>query len=173
LKTNGNYQNPVPLDKNHDAAEFDCGEIALNDYLRKYAYANNMSGAGMTYVSCKENKVVGFYTIAPGGVCNPMEVSERITKGMPKGRDIPVFVLGRLAVDKKYQGQGLGKSLLRDALLNIATGAKKYAGRAVIVHAKNEKVKQFYTAIGFEESRLDPLHLAILINDIKKWASEQ
>jgi hypothetical protein len=100
LKTNVSYQNPVPLDKNHDVSEFDCGEVALNDYLRKYAYANNMSGAGMTRVFCRENKVIGFYTIAPEGACNPPEVSERIAIGMSKGRDIPVFVHERLVVDK-------------------------------------------------------------------------
>lgn len=79
-----------------------------------------------------------------------------------------MIILARLAVDKTEQGTGLGKALLRDALVRIVAAADSIGGRAILVHAKHERAKSFYEYFGFESSPIDPLHLYLLIKDIKK-----
>jgi uncharacterized protein (DUF1778 family)/GNAT superfamily N-acetyltransferase len=154
------------LDQDHDVEFFDCGEEALDDYLAKYAYINNKHGSSRTYVTCKDDRVVGYYTLTVGSVSHE-ESPVRISKGQPR-YPIPVIILARLAVDNTEKGKGLGKALLRDSILKAIQGSDIVGGRAILVHAKNVAAKEFYMKYGFEPSPVDEYHLCILLKEAKK-----
>ena len=160
-------KSPVLLDKVHDVASFDCGEEALNEYLTRFAYINNKHSSSRSYVTCRNNRVVGYYTLTIGSVTQE-EATSRVSKGMAIHRPIPVIILARLAVDRNEQGTGIGKELLKDALIRAVQGADIISGRAILVHAKNKAAKGFYQKYGFESSTIDEYHLLLLLKDIKK-----
>jgi GNAT superfamily N-acetyltransferase len=157
---------PVVLDPSHPVAAFDCGSHALNDYLQRFAYTNNQNGSARTYVAVDQGRVLGYYTIAPGSVSRDV-VPERIGKGLAR-HPVPVIILARLAVDRMAQGTGVGKGLLKDALLRMVSAAESIGGRAVLVHAKDAPAKAFYQHFGFEPSPIDAFHLYLLMKDIRK-----
>ena len=159
-------KSPVLLEEPHALEDFDCGIEALNAYLKKFAYINNQNSSARTYVATKHNRVDGYYTLTPGSV-SKKESPERIGKGLAN-HPIPVIILARLAIDQGEQGTGLGKGLLRDALLRIVAAADIIGGRAVLVHAKDNQAKSFYEHFGFEPSPIDQFHLYLLLKDIKK-----
>jgi GNAT superfamily N-acetyltransferase len=156
---------PAPLDKSHDTSLFDCGVAALNDFLRRHAFASHQGGASRAYVATRGTRVVGFYTVAPASV-RPEEPPERVMKGQPK-HPVPSILLARLAVDVEERGTGMGKALLKDALLRAARAAGEIGGRVVLVHAKDEAAKGFYEKFGFFPSPIDEFHLFLLMKDIK------
>jgi GNAT superfamily N-acetyltransferase len=158
---------PFLLLDSFDLASFDCGIDVLNVYLKKYALQNLKSGSSRTYVTLKdEQKVVGYLSLA-FGLVEHASTPPRISQGL--GRyPIPILVLTRLAVDKSCQKIGLGRALVKHALLK-ALNASEIAGlRAVVVHAKDDHAKNFYTKFGFSPSPLDPLHLFLLLKDIQQ-----
>lgn len=104
--------------------------------------------------------------MAPGSVTLE-EAPSRVAKGLAR-RPIPIILLARLAVDRTAQGSGLGKALLRDALLRIVQAADSIGGRAVLVHAKHDRAKAFHEPFGFEPSPIDQFHLFLLLKDLKK-----
>ncbi len=156
---------PEHLEEHHDSASFDCGEPELDDWLRVQALHNESSGASRTYVTCVEGRVVGYYALATGAVARAAATG-KTRRQMPD--PIPVLILGRLAVDKEYQGRGLGYGLLRDALLRTLQVAQQAGIRAVLLHAMTADAKRFYQRAGFQESPLDPMTLMITIGDIEK-----
>lgn len=162
------FQKPALLDRHHATDDFDCGAEALNDYLKSYAYINNQNNSSRTYVVCQDEKVIGFYTLAPGSVSRE-EAPLRVIKGLGRYR-VSVIILARLAVDKKCQGMHLGEGLLKDALVKILSASDSIGGRAVLVNAKDSKAKSFYVKYGFEQSPVKELEfqLYLLIKDIKK-----
>ena len=154
---------PAPLDGTQETAEFDCGNDTLNDWLKKRALKNQESGASRTFVVCENDRVVGYYALASGSV-ERIEVPKSIARNMPE--PIPVMVLGRLAVDLSIQGQRLGGSLLKDALLRTLKVSQDVGIRAVLVHAISEDAKRFYHAYGFKVSPIDPMTLILPIRYI-------
>jgi GNAT superfamily N-acetyltransferase len=158
-------KSPVPIDKSHDTGSFDCGVAPLNDYLRKYALLNHNNRAARTYVTFRDDCLVGYYTLAAGSVSRD-EVPERIAQGL--GRyPVPITLLARLAVDLSEQGRGLGRGLLKDALLRAFQAAELVGSRAVVTHAKDEAAKLFYQKFSFEPSPLNELHLYLLMKDVR------
>ena len=154
-----------------DAVErFDCGQSALNQFLQRFALVNQKSNSAQTYVSCHSGQVAGFYSLAVGSV-EPASAAPRVTKGIPRN-PVPVMILARLAVDLQHQGAGLGKALLKDALLRTAQAADIAGIRALLVHAKDETARQWYLNWEFEPSPSDPLHLFLLLKDIKAMAGK-
>ena len=149
----------------HDASTFDCGQPALDDWLRLRALSNEASGASRTYVVCAEGRVVGYYALATGAVARAAATG-KARRQMPD--PIPVMIIGRLAVDTGYQGKGLGHGLLRDALLRTLQVAKQAGIRAVLLHAMTADAKRFYQRAGFRESPLDPMTMMITIADVDK-----
>jgi GNAT superfamily N-acetyltransferase len=109
--------------------------------------------------------VVGYYALATGGI-SQAAATGRVRRNMPE--PIPVMVLGRLAVDRAYQGSGLGSALLRDALLRTLAAAEVAGIRAVLLHAISEDAKRFYGRHGFMESPLDPMTMMISLADVEK-----
>ena len=157
---------PFVLTAEHIVDHFDCGVIELNEFLRRYALASVGSGSARTYVALRGVRVVGYYSLAYGAV-TPDEAPERIRKGMPR-HPLPVMLLARLAVDRSEQGRGLGKGLLKDALLRTANAAEIAGLRALLVHAKDDQAKAFYLKFDFEESPIHERHLLLLIKDLRR-----
>ena len=158
---------PVPLNQSHITDVFDCGNEALNDYLKKFALVNNRNGSARTFVTCRDNAVVGYYSLSAGSIINREDVPQRVTKGLAR-HPIPIVLLARLAVDKNEWGSGIGKGLLLDALLRIVAASDTIGVRAVLVEAKDEKARAFYEYFGFEPSPIDKYHLYLLIKDIRE-----
>jgi len=159
------YSTPRPLSSEDDLAEFDSGERSLDDWLRKRAVTNQATGASRCFVTCRDTRVVGYYALATGSV-QRLETSRRIGQGMPE--PIPVVLLGRLAVDRKEQGRSLGSNLLRDAITRTVEAAEIIGLRALLVHALNERARDFYVHHDVEPSPTDPLHLMLLMKDARK-----
>lgn len=161
---------PVRKLAGSDAVEsFDCGQVALNQFLQRFALVNQKSNSAQTYVCCYGGAVVGFYSLAVGSV-DPATAAPRVIKGIPQ-HPVPVMILARLAVDVQHQGAGLGKALLKDALLRTAQAADIAGIRALLVHAKDETARQWYLNWEFEPSPSDPFHLFLLMKDIKAMVS--
>lgn len=131
---------PVPLTSQHDRSGFDCGEPALNDWLRHRALKNE-SRFSRTYVVCEGNRVVAYFSISAGAV-ERASAPGKIRRNAPDA--IPVSVIGRLAVDRSHSGKGLGADILSDALRRIAIASQSIGIGAVLVHAKDDAAKRFY-----------------------------
>jgi len=144
---------------------FDCGQSALNQFLQRYALVNQKANSAQTYVCCLRGKVVGFYSLAVGGV-DPEDAPTRVMKGMAR-HPVPVMILARLAVDRDHQKQGLGKALLKDALLRTAQAADIVGIRCLLVHAKDEAARHWYESWEFEPSPADPYQLFLMLKDLK------
>ena len=153
------------LSVNDQVESFDCGHVALNEFLQRFALVNQRSNSSQTYVSCNAGQVAGFYSLAVGSV-EPSHSAPRMIKGISQ-HPVPVMILARLAIDQKYQRQGLGKALLKDALLRTAQAADIAGIRALLVHAKDEPARLWYLNWEFEPSPSDPFHLFLLMKDIK------
>jgi GNAT superfamily N-acetyltransferase len=156
---------PVPLETNHDVSAFDCGSSALNDYLQKFALVNQQNQSARTYVACRGEAVVGYYTLAAGSVRRE-ETPARVAKGLAQ-HPVPIILLARLAVDQSEQGKGMGAGLLKDALLRAVQAADIIGCRAMLVHAKDEAARSFYQRFGFEPSPIDEMQLYLLMKDIR------
>jgi GNAT superfamily N-acetyltransferase len=151
----------------HDISQFDCGgHESLNDWLKRFALANQKNESARTYVVHRNRLVDGYYSISAGAVSTD-EAPARISKGLAR-HPIPVILLARLAVDKNEKGTGLGKALLKDALFRIAHAADIVGARAVLVHAIDEPAKQFYLHFGFEPSPVHELQLVLLMKDLRR-----
>lgn len=148
---------------------FDCGQPALNQFLQRYALVNQKANSAQTYVCCHGDAVVGFYSLAVGSV-DPGAAPSRVMKGLAR-HPVPVMVLARLAVDNKHQGKGLGKALLKDALLRTVQAADIAGIRCLLVHAKDDDARRWYESWEFEPSPTDPYHLFLLLKDLKIRAS--
>lgn len=161
--TSGPLQAPVPLADHHDVEAFASGAPTLDAWIRRKARANQASGASRTYALCRENRVVGFYALAAGSVSHDLS-PRNLRQNMPD--PVPVIVLGRLAVDISEQGNGLGRALLRDAVLRVAAAAREVGVAAMLVHALNDRAKAFYVAVGLDESPVDPMVLILRMKDM-------
>jgi GNAT superfamily N-acetyltransferase len=131
---------PVPLTAEHDLSTFDCGEAALNDWLRQRALRNE-SRFSRTYVVCEGNRVIAYFCISAGAV-ERAAAPGKVRRNAPD--TIPVSVVGRLAVSRDHAGKGLGAGILADALRRIAVASQSIGIGAVLVHAKDEAAKRFY-----------------------------
>jgi GNAT superfamily N-acetyltransferase len=145
---------------------FNCGQDDLNRFLKRFALANQAANAAQTYVTCRAKHVVGYYSLAVGSVQREDSPS-RAVKGMAR-HPVPVMILARLAVDRSEQRSGIGSALLKDALLRTAQAADIAGIRALVVHAKDDDARRWYEQFEFESSPTDPLHLFLLLKDLKK-----
>lgn len=163
------YAQVEPLSTDHETAEFDCGSEAQTAWLRRHALQASQSDTSKVYVVCLAGarRVVGYYALAAGSVGHD-SAPPRIAKGL--GRyPIPIILLTRLGVDVGEQGRGLGSALVRDALLQTASIADRVGVRALLVHAETPDAAEFYRGIdpGFEPAPTDPLHLVLLMKDLR------
>jgi len=147
---------PEPLRDEHDLGPFRCGVASLDEWLKKRAGPNQASGASRSYVIATENRVVGYYCLASGGIA-AIEAPGKIRRNMPD--PIPVAVLGRLAIDSAWQGKGIGPALLKDAVFRTIQAAGILGIRGLLVHAISQEAKAFYEHYGFMASPAQPMTL--------------
>lgn len=155
---------PELLTAQHDLGGFDSGTPSLDDWLRRRALQNQASGASRTFVVRDDDRVVAYYALAASAVA-PDAASGRFRRNMPD--PVPVAVLGRLAVDKAYQGKGLGHALFRDAALRVLAAADSIGIRGMLVHAISVQAKAYYLGLGLEVSPLEPMTLMVTLADLK------
>jgi len=154
------------LGPDHDTGGFDCGKEALDQFLQRFALAGQQSNSAQTYVVCRTGRsVVGYYSLAVGAV-ERAAAPPRVAQGLAR-HPIPVMLLARLAADRSMQGRGLGKALLKDALLRTAQAADIAGIRALLVHAKDDEARAWYERFDFESGPTDPYHLFLLMKDLK------
>jgi len=153
---------PQPLATTHHLDEFDCGEAVLDEWLKRRAMSNQLTGASRTFVVADtDNRVYGYYALAAGAVSHPMATGS-VRRNMPD--PVPVMVLARLAIDLRAQGIKLGASLLQDAVKRAVVVSHNAGVRAVLVHALHDRAKAFYEHYGFQSSPLHPMTLMLRLN---------
>ncbi len=166
------YRRPEPLEKRHDLDAFECGEAALNEWLKKHARAVQASGSARVFVTTTDGTtVVGYYALAAAQIV-PEEATERAMKGQPSQRPIPAILLATLAVDRNHQRVGLGHSLLQDVMLRCLDAAEAIGARVLLMHAKRDEARAWYEQYSFERSPTDPLHLMMLIKDVRAFLAK-
>ena len=154
---------PEPLTAQHALASFDSGVLSLDDWLRRRAMQNQASGAPRTFVACDDARVAGYYALAASAVA-PDAATGRFRRNMPD--PVLVAVLGRLAIDKSFQGKGLGRALFRDAVLRVLAAADSIGIRGMLVHAISDEAKAFYVGLGLDVSPLEPMTLMATVADL-------
>ena len=154
----GKITAPESISAAHILTDFDCGVSSLNDWLKRQALKNELSGASRTFVSCKDQQVIGYYALAAGSV-NRREAPGKIKRKMPE--PIPVMILGRLAIDIQWQNKRIGQGLLKDAVLRTIKAAKHAGIRALVIHALSDNARNFYIQHGFQESPLN--HFTLML----------
>jgi GNAT superfamily N-acetyltransferase len=168
----GQFSKIRKLNPQDDVDEFSCGQPDLDDWLKRFALVNQRAGMTTVFVTLCDSRVMGYYALATGGV-ERANAPGRVIQGVP-AHPIPVVLLARLAVDSSAQKRGLGRQLLRDALIRVAAAADEIGIRALLIHAKDDNARDFYMSQAeFEPSPTDPLHLFLLMKDLKKLLAAQ
>src|SRR5579863_4609013 len=161
-----------PIGRHHDRKSFDCGIPALNEYLDRFARQNHESGGAKTFVAvppAAPARALGYYSISPGAVAFA-RMPPRLTKKL--GRyEVPVFRLGRLAVDRSVQGRGLGGDLLLAAGERALAVAQEVGGVALAIDAKDERAAAWYERFGALRLLDDPLRLVLPLETIRATLS--
>ena len=151
-------QAPTLLAEGHELGPFSCGKPVLDDWLRKRARANQVSGASRTYVIAEGKVVIGYYCLSSGAIA-AIDAPGALRRNMPD--PIPMAILGRLAIDRQFQWRGVGPALLRDAVLRAHQAAEILGIRGLLVHALDGQAKGFYEHYGFIASPSAPMTLVL------------
>lgn len=149
---------PAPLSAGHRVEGFCCGVTALDEWLIRRAWNNQQTGASRTYVATSAGQVAGYYCLASGALALG-ETPGGIRRNMPD--PVPMAILGRLAVDRSWQGRGLGVALLRDAVERTRAASAILGIRGLLVHALSPAAAAFYVHHGFSPSPTHPLTLVL------------
>jgi hypothetical protein len=160
--------NEEPISRDHNRAAFDCGSPELNGYLQRYARQNHESGGAKTFVAARAEApavILGYYTISPASV-EFARVPAALTRKL--GRyEVPVFRLGRLAVDISVQRQRLGAALLFAAARRALGVAAEVGGVALAIDAKDERAAGWYERFGALRLLDEPLKLVLPLETIR------
>ncbi len=156
------------LTRQHAVETFDCGQEALNRFLARFALHNQQANASQTYVALADDTVIGFYSLVVGEVSYD-DAPDRLTKGLAR-HPVPIMLLARMGVALGWQGKKVGAGLLRNAMQRTLQAADIAGVRALAVHAKDEEAQAFYRHFDFIESPTDPLHMFILVKDLRRVA---
>jgi GNAT superfamily N-acetyltransferase len=157
----------APLAAGHERAPFDCGDAALNDFLRRFARQNQQRGVNRTFVALPHgsNRVVGFYSLSAGAVAFT-ELPGALRRSLPR-YPVPVAHLARLATCFSVRGRGLGEALLFDALQRVERVSGEIGIVGVEVRAKHDGVRSFYARYGFVPLVEDPLRLYLPLRSLR------
>jgi GNAT superfamily N-acetyltransferase len=157
-----------PIAKRHDRASFDCGEPALNEFLRRHARQSHDKGAAKTFVAISEpgdKTILGFYSLCPASI-EYSRAPEIIRKGLAR-HDLPAFRLARLAVNRPLQGWGFGGQLLLAAGRRCLLAAAEVGGVAMLIDAKNERAAKWYGSYGAVPLIDAPLSLILPLETVR------
>ena len=157
-----------PIDKQHDRERFDCGNTFLNDFLRNHARKSHEQGGAKTFLAISDDSnglILGFYSLSPASI-QYSRTPEIIRRKLAR-YDVPVFRLGRLAVDQTVQGQGLGGQLLLSAAKRCLYAASEVGGVALLIDAKNDRALNWYKSYGALPLEDTPLSLALPLSTLK------
>jgi GNAT superfamily N-acetyltransferase len=154
------------LRRDHPVDGFTCGREELDRFLTRYAFGNQQANAAQTYLGLHDADIVGFYSLVVGEVAYG-DAPERLTKGLAR-YPVPIMLFARLAVSTAWQGRGVGAGLLKDAMRRTLQAADIGGIRAFAVHAKDAPARRFYEHFGFAPSPTDPLHLYLLVKDLRQ-----
>jgi GNAT superfamily N-acetyltransferase len=160
---------PAPITSVHELADFDSGELSLDEWLKKRALKNHATGASRCFVLCAGASVIGYYSLSAGAIRHEA-APKAMRRNMPD--PLPVILLGRLAVDRRYHNQGLGQSLLRDAMLRAVNVAGDAGVFAILVHTISDQARRFYLSRGFIESPLQPMTLLMTLETVRSILAE-
>lgn len=160
-------QQPRPIEATDDTTDFDSGEESLDRYLADRALTNHLADLGRCYVCIdgETGKVLGYYTLSAVAV-EHADLPGKLRRNAPN--PVPAVLMGRLAIDTEAQGSGLGRFLVRDAILSTLAAAGRIGVRILLVHALHEQAAAFYEKLGFKRSPTDPLHLYLLLADARR-----
>lgn len=156
------------LRRDHPVDGFTCGREELDRFLVRYAFTNQQASASQTYLGLHDGQVIGFYSLVVGEVAYG-DAPDRLTQGLAH-HPVPIMLLARLAVSLSWQDRGIGASLLKDAMRRTLQAADIGGIRAFAVHAKDALARRFYEHFGFAPSPTDPLHLFLLMKDLRRLA---
>lgn len=146
------FRKPAPLGDHHRIDAFDSGKPSLDAFLKDMALYNQHQGYSRTFVIAEADyRVAGYHSLCAGMISR--DNAPRQVKGHQAPKDIPVALLARLAVDRRYQKQGLGLALLKNALLAVLSTSESVAFRAVMVHALDDEAEAFYARFGFRAAK--------------------
>ena len=159
---------PAPIGAGHDLSDFDSGEPSLDEWLEKRALKNHASGASRCFVLCA-GTTVGYYSLSAGAISHEA-APKAMRRNMPD--PLPLLLLGRLAIDRRYHNQGLGSALLRDAMIRAIAVASDAGVFAIMVHALSPAAKQFYLSRGFVPSPLQPMTLIMTLETVRSILKE-
>ncbi len=152
-----------PIGKRHARAGFDCGDAELNDFLQRHARKSHEKGGAKTFLAAADAAdgvaILGYYSLSPASIAYD-RTPDVVKRGLAR-HEVPVFRLGRLAVDKSVQGQGLGGQLLLAAGRRCLYVAAEAGGVALLIDAKNERVAKWYASYGAVP--LLDAHLSLLL----------
>jgi len=152
----------------HDVSAFDCGEAALNRWLRHSAGQSQRRDAARTFVVAADHgRVIGYHTTVVGELDHD-QASPTVRRGMSRHFPIPIAVVARLAVDVEFHGRGIGARLLQDALTRVMAAAEQVAIRAVVVHAISDQAAAFYVRFGFKPLASEPRTLMITLDALRR-----
>jgi GNAT superfamily N-acetyltransferase len=162
-----NPQQPRPIEATDNATDFDSGEESLDRYLADRALTNHLGDLGRCYVcvDADTEKVLGYYTLSAVAV-EHANLPGKVRRNAPN--PVPAVLMGRLAIDVKAQGSGLGRFLVRDAILSTLAAADRIGVRILLVHALHGQAAGFYEKLGFKRSPSDPLHLYLSLADARR-----
>ncbi|MDF8358799.1 MULTISPECIES: GNAT family N-acetyltransferase [Ensifer] len=161
---------PEPLTAAHDVSEFSCGKPTLDHWLKTRALSNQQKGFTAILVVHEEGRVVGYYGLAPTAVV-PSVMPRSIRTGQPPN-PVPCLLLGQLATDTGWAGQGIGTGLVKHALQRCVQAAGLVGGRALMVNAVDDEAAGFWQRRGFLPSKDDPLVLFRSIADVAASLAE-
>ena len=159
-----NLTPPAPITPNQELAYFDSGELSPNEWLKKRAFKNHATGVSRCFVLCADKHVIGYYSLSAGAISHEA-APKSMRRNMPN--PLPVLLLGRFAVDKRYHNQGIGQALLRDAIMRAVNVSSDAGVFALLVHALSDQAKQFYLSRGFVESPLQSMTLFMTIETVR------
>lgn len=167
----GGFSQVVPLATTHVAAGFDCGSPAQSEWLVRHALQAHQSGTSRVYVVTGDadegRRVLGYYALAAGSVA-PATAPQGLAQGAGRYHQ-PVVILTRLGVNLSCQGLGLGRALVVDALRRVAAASEVIGVRTLLIHCENDAARDFYLRLTkFDASPTDPLHLFLLMKDLRK-----
>lgn len=157
-----------PIAKRHNRQAFDCGDVALNDFLRLHARQTHDQGGAKTFLAVRDDdatRVLGFYSLSPASV-EFSRAPDVVKRGLAR-HDVPVFRLGRLAVDQSMQGKGLGGQLLLSAGRRCLRASQEVGGVALLIDAKNGGVAHWYASYGALPLVDTPLSLLLPMPSIR------